>query len=203
MCLCSELNIDSNEVTDSPEVKHGSARDFIKFVLVEGRGSHFWNGRIFVKNSSFLVVIPLVFSPFCCQYLLYLPKVVFCECCFLFSHLYMFFPTEWTLSILSWIIYFSRICPFFTRWEVLSLLLPPFRFERIAISFFWAINSYYFIYLLVFFPVFSSMPLCPKQEIFADILRPCETTIRHVLIVFIVSGKTPAKFVVPGLWAHG
>ena len=28
-------NIDSNDVTDSPEVKHGSARDFIKFVLVE------------------------------------------------------------------------------------------------------------------------------------------------------------------------
>ena len=113
VCPCSGLNIDSNDVTDSPEVKHRSARDFIKFVLVEGRGSHFWNGRIFVKNSSFLVVIPLVFSPFCCQYLLYLPRVFFCECCSLFSHLYMFFPTEWTLSISSWIIYFSRICLFF------------------------------------------------------------------------------------------
>ena len=55
------------------------------------------------------------------------------------------------------------------------------------------------IYLLVFFPVFSSRPLCPKQKIFADILRSCGTTIRHVLIVFIVPGKTPAKFVVPGL----
>ena len=42
-----------------------------------------------------------------------------------------------------------------------------------------------------------------QTKIFAGILRPCETTIRHVLIVFIVSGKTPAKFVVPGLWAHG
>ena len=57
-----------------------------------------------------------------------------------------------------------------------------------------------FVYLwLVFFPVFSSRPLCPKQKVFADILRPCETTIRHVLIVIIVPGKTPAKFVVPGL----
>ena len=29
---CSGLNIDSNDVTDSPELKHGSARGFIKFV---------------------------------------------------------------------------------------------------------------------------------------------------------------------------
>ena len=133
MCPCSGLNIDSNDVTDSPEVKHGSARDFIKFVLVEGRGSHFWNGRIFVKNSSFLVVIPLVFSPFCCQYLLYLPRVFFCECCSLFSHLYMFFPTEWTLSILSWIIYFVEFV-FFHSLRLLSLMS--------AISF--QVNNYQF-----------------------------------------------------------
>ena len=157
VCPCSGLNIDSNDVTDSPEVKHRSARDFIKFVLVEGRGSHFWNGRIFVKNSSFLVVIPLVFSPFCCQYLLYLPRVFFCECCSLFSHLYMFFllsglcPFRLGLFILVEFVLFSLV-------ERCSLLRPPFRFEWIAISFFWAINSYYFIYLLVFFPVFSSRP---------------------------------------------
>ena len=29
---CSGLNIDSNDVTDSPELKHRSARGFIKFV---------------------------------------------------------------------------------------------------------------------------------------------------------------------------
>ena len=202
MCPCSGLNIDLNDVTDSPEVKHGSARDFIKFVLVEGRGSHFWNGRIFVKNSSFLVVIPLVFSPFCCQYLLYLPRVFFCECCSLFSHLYMFFrlsgrcPFRLGLFILVVFVLFSLV-------ERCSLLRPPFLFEWIAISFFWAINSYYFIYLLVFFPVFSSRPFMSQTKDFADILRSCGTTIRHVLIVFIVPGKTPPKFVVPGLWAHG
>ena len=38
---CSGLNIDSNDVTDSPELKHGSARGFIKFVLVEGRRQTF------------------------------------------------------------------------------------------------------------------------------------------------------------------
>ena len=59
-----------------------------------------------------------------------------------FSRIYIcFFPTEWTLSI-SLIIYFSRICPFFTRWEVLSLT-SSICFEWIAISFFWAINSYF------------------------------------------------------------
>ena len=34
VCPCSGLNIDWNDVTDSPEVKHGSARDFIKFVNI-------------------------------------------------------------------------------------------------------------------------------------------------------------------------
>ena len=34
VCPCSGLNIDSNDVTDSPEVKHGSARHFIKFVNI-------------------------------------------------------------------------------------------------------------------------------------------------------------------------
>ena len=52
-----------------------------------------------------------------------------------FSRIYIcFFPTEWTSSISSWIIYFSRICPFFTRWEVFSLTS--------AISF--RVNSYQF-----------------------------------------------------------
>ena len=45
-----------------------------------------------------------------------------------------FFPTEWTLSISSWIIFYSRICPFFTRREVLSITS--------AISF--RVNSYQF-----------------------------------------------------------
>ena len=57
--------------------------------------------------------------------------------------------------------------------------------------------------LLVFFPVFSSRPLCPKQKVFADILRPCGATILLVLIVLIVPGKTPANFAVPGHRAHG
>ena len=38
---CSGLNIDSNDVTDSPELKNGSARGFIKFALVEGRRQTF------------------------------------------------------------------------------------------------------------------------------------------------------------------
>ena len=76
---------------------------------------YWWKEEEAFFETSFLVVIPLVFSPFCCQYLLYLPRVFFCEFCSLFSHLYMFFfLTEWTLSISSWIIYFSQICPFFT-----------------------------------------------------------------------------------------
>ena len=75
-----------------------------------------------------------------------------------------------------------------------------------AISF--RVNSYQFFlsdkfvlfYLFAsFLPGFLLKALCLKQKIFADILRPCGTTIRHVLIVFIVPGKTPAKFVVPGL----
>ena len=202
MCPCSGLNIDSNDVTDSPEVKHGSARDFIKFVLVEGRGSHFWNGRIFVKNSSFLAEFPLYFHHFAA-----ITCFIYRESSSVnvvhFSRMYICFfrlsglcPFRLGLFILVEFVLFSLV-------ERCSLLRPPFRFEWIAISFFWAINSYYFIYLLVFFLVFSSRPLCPKQKFFADILRSCGTTIHHVLIVFIVPGKTPAKFVVPGLWAHG
>ena len=34
-----------------------------------------------------------------------------------------------------------------------------------------------------------------KLKVFADILRPCGTTILLVLIVFIVPGITPAKFI--------
>ena len=54
-----------------------------------------------------------------------------------------------------------------------------------------------FVYL-VFFPGFSSRPVCPKQKVFVDILRPCGTTTRHELIVLVVPGKTPVKSAVPG-----
>ena len=93
--------------------------------------------------------------------------------------------------------FYSRICPFFTRQEVLSLTS--------AISF--RVNSYQFflgdkfvfcfVYLF-FFPGFSSRPVCPKQKVFVDILRPCGTTTPHVLIVLVVPGKTPVKSAVPG-----
>ena len=111
----------------------------------------------------------------------------------------MFFPTEWTLSISSWIIYFSRICPFFHSLRGALSLTSAISLRVNSYQFFLSDKFVLFYLLLVFFPVFSSRPLCPKQKIFADILRPCGTTIRHVLIVFIVPGKTPAKFVVPGL----
>ena len=80
-----------------------------------------------------------------------MPEGPFCQ---IGAH--MFFPTEWTLSISSWIIYFSWICPFFSLVERCSLLRPPpFRFEWIAISFFWAINSYYFaLFIASFLPGF-------------------------------------------------
>ena len=77
---------------------------------------------------------PSIFDHFAANTFLYLPRVLVCEFCSPFSHLYIFFPTEWTLSISSWIIFYSRICPFFTRREVLSITS--------AISF--RVNSYQF-----------------------------------------------------------
>ena len=80
------------------------------------------------------------------------------------SRIYIyFFPSEWTLSISSWIIFYSPICPFFTRREVLSLTS--------AISF--RVNNYQFFLgdkfvfcfvYLVFFPGFSSRPYVPSKR---------------------------------------
>ena len=66
---CSGLNIDSNDVTDSPELKHGSARGFIKFVLVKGRRQTFWIRKNFLLKfivlgcyapSIFIILLPIL-----------------------------------------------------------------------------------------------------------------------------------------------
>ena len=127
-----------------------------------------------------MVVIPLVFSPFCCQYFLYLPRVFFCEftsLAFIFD-----FPTErtWSISFLNYL--FCRICPFFHSSSI-SYRVNSYRFflsDKFVL--------FCFVYLLL---VFSSRPLqgMSKLKVFADILRPFGTTILLVLIVFIVPGK--------------
>ena len=190
------------------EWRHGFTRSearkcmWLHKICIDGR-----KRKPFLKRKNFCLKFIVLGCNSPCIFTILLPILSLFTAILLLWMLFTFlafiyvFPTEWTLSISSWIIYFSRICPFFTRWEVLSLS-SSISFQVNSYRFFWAINSYI---LLCFFLllVFSSRPLCPKQKIFADILRPCGTTIRHVLIVFIVPGKTPAKFVVPGLWAHG
>ena len=135
---CSGLNIDSNDVMDY----------------------HFESEKFSFKIHRSWLLCSFYFHHFAANTFLYLPRVFVCEFCSPFLHLYMFFPTEWTLSISSWIIYFSRICHFFTRWEVFSLT-SDISFRVNSFQFFLS-DKFIFFLLLVFFPGFSSRPLCPK-----------------------------------------
>ena len=160
-------------------------------------GRHFESEEFSFKIHRSWLLCSFYFHHFAANTFLYLPRVLVCEFCSPFSHLYIFFPTEWTLTISSWIIFYSRICPFFTRQEVLSLT-SVISFRVNSYQFFLGDKFVFCFVYLFFFPGFSSRPVCPKQKVFVDILRPCGTTTRHVLIVLVVPGKTPVKSAVPG-----